>query len=247
MKNFGLIGYPLSHSFSKKYFTEKFKKENITNCHYNLFPIPKVEDFLQLFTPKSNLLGLNVTIPYKEQIIPFLDELHESAAAVGAVNTIKNQGGKLIGFNTDVHGFEQSILPIIYKKYTHLKGLKALVLGTGGASKAVIYILKKHGIEFVLVSRTPTENQFNYTDLSQKIIETHQIIVNTTPLGTAPNIEDCPNIPYQFLNDSHLLYDLVYNPEVTTFLQKGLERHATTKNGFEMLELQAEKAWEIWK
>lgn len=246
MKNFGLIGYPLSHSFSKKYFAEKFEKEGITDCFYDAFPIPNVQDFLKLFKEKSNLVGLNVTIPYKEQVISFLNELDESAAAVGAVNTIKNQNGKLIGFNTDVYGFEQSILPIIYKKYAETKGLKALVLGTGGASKAVVYILKKHSIEPVLVSRTPSENQFTYADLSQEIIEHHQIIVNTTPLGTAPNIKDCPNIPYQYLSNKHLLYDLVYNPEVTTFLQKGLAQKATIKNGFEMLEFQAEKAWEIW-
>jgi shikimate dehydrogenase len=247
MKNFGLIGYPLSHSFSKKYFAEKFEKEGITDCFYDAFPIPNVQDFLQLFKEKSNLIGLNVTIPYKEQVIPFLDELDAGAAAVGAVNTIKNQGGKLIGFNTDVYGFEQSILSVIHKKYPTTEGLKALVLGTGGASKAVVFILKKHGIEPVLVSRTLSKNQFTYADLSQEIIENHQIIVNTTPLGMAPNVDTFPDIPYQFLTAEHLLYDLVYNPEVTAFLQKGLAQKATIKNGFDMLELQAEKAWEIWK
>lgn len=247
MKNFGLIGYPLSHSFSKKYFAEKFEKEGIVNCFYDLFPISKIEDFVPLFKEKTNLVGLNVTIPYKEQVIPFLDELDESAAAVGAVNTIKNQDGKLIGFNTDVYGFEQSILPIIHKKYAETQGLKALILGTGGASKAVFYILKKHKIEPVFVSRTPSENQIAYADVSQQIINSQQIIVNTTPLGTVPNVDTFPDIPYEFLNHSHLLYDLVYNPEVTAFLQKGLVQKATIKNGFDMLVLQAEKAWEIWK
>jgi shikimate dehydrogenase len=246
MKNFGLIGHPLSHSFSKKYFAAKFEKENITACFYDLFPIPKVQDFLQLFEEKSNLVGLNVTIPYKEEVIPFLDELDAEAAAVGAVNTIKNQNGKLIGFNTDIYGFEQSILPIINKKYKKIDGLKALVLGTGGASKAVVYILKKHGIEPILVSRTLGENQLAYAELSSEIIDSHLIIVNTTPLGTAPNIETCPDIPYQFLTAEHFLFDLVYNPAVTTFLQKGLAQQATIKNGSDMLELQAEKAWEIW-
>ncbi|MFT6149705.1 MAG: shikimate dehydrogenase [Saprospiraceae bacterium] len=247
MKLFGLIGYPLSHSFSKKYFAQKFEKEGISDCYYDLFPIPNVEDFLQLFKAKTNLVGLNVTIPYKQEVIPFLDELDEGAAAIGAVNTIKNQGGRLIGFNTDVHGFEQSILPIINKKYDKTKKLKALVLGTGGASKAVVYVLEKHGIETILVSRTPKANQFSYTDLSKEVIESYQVIVNTTPLGTAPNVDALPNIPYQFLTSEHFLYDLVYNPEVTAFLQKGLDKNTTIKNGFEMLELQAEKAWDIWQ
>lgn len=246
MKNYGLIGYPLSHSFSKKYFAQKFEKEGILNCQYDLFSIPDVRDFLQLFTNNPNLVGINVTIPYKEKVIPFLDKLSESAAAIGAVNTIKKQGGKLIGFNTDVYGFEKSIFPIIHKKYKVDETLKALVLGTGGASKAIVYMLKKHNIQPVLVSRTPNENQLSYADLSKEILETHQIIVNTTPLGTYPNMDTFPDIPYQFLNENHLLYDLVYNPEVTNFLQKGLDQNTAIKNGFQMLELQAEKAWEIW-
>jgi shikimate dehydrogenase len=246
MKNYGLIGYPLSHSFSKKHFAEKFAALEIIDCFYDLFPLENINNFPQLLTKVDNLVGLNVTIPYKEQVLPFLDEIDADAKAIGAVNTIKINNGKLKGFNTDVYGFKQSLLPIINKKYTKATKLKALILGTGGASKAVFHALKQLGIDTKFVSRNPKNGQFAYHDLTKEIIASHQIIVNTTPLGTSPNIHAFPNIPYQFLTSSHLLYDLVYNPEVSAFLQKGLEQETTIKNGLEMLHLQAEKAWEIW-
>lgn len=243
---FGLIGYPLSHSFSKRYFAQKFEKAGITDKFYDLFPLENIDLFPQLLVNNPNFAGINVTIPYKEQVLPFLDEIEADAAAIGAVNTIKFQDGKLIGFNTDVYGFEQSLLPLLNQKYDSQQSLKALVLGTGGASKAVVHALKKLNIEPVYVSRTAGDNQFIYSDLTKEIIEKHLIIVNTTPLGMSPNVDTCPNIPYEFLTENHLLYDLVYNPEITMFLQQGLDKKATIKNGLEMLHFQAEKAWEIW-
>lgn len=247
IKLYGLIGYPLSHSFSKGYFAKKFEKEGITDCFYDNFPLENIDLFPQLLVANPNFVGLNVTIPYKQQVIPFLDELDESAAAIGAVNTIKFQDGKLIGFNTDVYGFEQSLLPIINKKYSKKEQLKSLVLGTGGAAKAIFYILKKNNLNPIYVSRTSKPNQFTYSDLDENIIEKYQIIINTTPLGMSPKVDTCPDLPYELLTENHVLYDLVYNPEVTLFLQKGLEQGATIKNGLEMLHLQAEKAWEIWQ
>jgi shikimate dehydrogenase len=246
MKNYGLIGYPLSHSFSKKYFAEKYVKEGITNCFYDLFPLENITQFPQLLTQVNNLVGLNVTIPYKEKILPFLDELAPDAAAIGAVNTIKIINGKLKGFNTDVYGFGQSLSLIIHGKYTKETKLQALILGTGGASKAVFYALKQMGIKTKFVSRNPNAGQLSYDDLTEKIMLSHQIIVNTTPLGMSPKIDSFPNIPYQYLIKNHLLYDLVYNPAISAFLQKGLEQETTIKNGLEMLHLQAEKSWEIW-
>lgn len=246
MKNYGLIGYPLSHSFSKKYFAEKYVTEGITDCFYDLFPLENINQFPQLLTQIEGLVGLNVTIPYKEQVLPFLDEIDTDAAAIGAVNTIKITNGKLKGFNTDVYGFGQSLLPILNNKYNSNLKLKALILGTGGASKAVLYALNKLGIETKFVSRNPQNNQFSYDDLTETIITSHQIIVNTTPLGMSPKINSFPNIPYSFLTKNHLLYDLVYNPKISAFLQKGLDKEATIKNGLEMLHLQAEKSWEIW-
>jgi shikimate dehydrogenase len=250
-KLYGLIGYPLSHSFSKGYFTKKFEKAGITDCFYDNFPLENIDLLPQLIATNPNLAGLNVTIPYKQQVIPFLDELHESAAAVGAVNTIKFQDGKLIGFNTDVYGFEQSLLPIINKKYDQKYDkktpLKSLVLGTGGAAKAIFYILKKNNLNPTYVSRTKKQNQLIYSHLDKAIIDENQIIINTTPLGMSPKIDTCPDLPYELLTENHILYDLVYNPEVTLFLEKGLQQGATVKNGLEMLHLQAEKAWEIWQ
>lgn len=240
MNQYGLIGYPLSHSFSKGYFTEKFIREDIVNSNYNTFPIEKIEDFVQL-CQQNNFKGLNVTIPYKQSIIPFLDELNEDAQKIGAVNTIKFLGDKKIGYNSDVYGFEQSLLPFLK---SHHK--EALILGTGGASKAVEYVLKKLNINYKYVSRTANNGIISYQDINEATINAHHIIINTTPLGMYPNIDAAPEIPYQYISDKHLLYDLVYNPEETLFLKKGKEKNAQTKNGLEMLYLQAERSWQIW-
>jgi len=241
MKQFGLIGYPLSHSFSKGYFTEKFLKENITDCRYDIFPLEKIEDFLELCNATKNLVGLNVTIPYKQAIIPFLDELDETSANIGAVNTIKFIDGKKIGFNTDAYGFETSLKPLLKPHHT-----SALILGTGGASKAVEYVLKKLGIHFQYVSRSKSENAISYDELDSLVINHSTLIINCSPIGMYPNINDAPKIPYQFITSKHLLYDLVYNPEETQFLKEGKLLDAQTKNGLEMLHLQAERSWQIW-
>ncbi len=241
MKQFGLIGYPLSHSFSKGYFAEKFQKENIVDCQYDVYPLEKIEDFLELYNNHNNLVGLNVTIPYKQAVIPFLDELNEEAKAIGAVNTIKFIDGKKIGYNSDCYGFEISLLPLLKPHHK-----SALILGTGGASKAVEFVLKKLGIAFQYVSRIKTENNLSYKEINQEIINRSLFIVNCSPLGMYPNINEAPNIPYQFITDKHLLYDLVYNPEETLFLKEGKLRGAQTKNGLEMLYQQAEKSWQIW-
>lgn len=245
MKKYGLIGYPLVHSFSKRYFTEKFEKENIASTYEN-FEIDSIEKFSVVVKNNPEVIGLNVTIPYKEQVIPFLDELDDAAKEIGAVNTIRVQRNgtevRLKGFNTDSYGFETSIKPFLK---SHHK--KALILGTGGASKAVKYVLEKLGIDYLFVTRrVPGEKEINYDSLTKEIIEEHSVIVNTTPLGTFPKTETFANIPYEFISDNHLLYDLVYNPEVTQFLAKGKAQGATIKNGYEMLLQQAEKAYEIW-
>lgn len=241
MKQFGLIGYPLSHSFSKGYFAEKFAKENIVDCKYDVFPLEKIEDFVELCNDKKNLIGLNVTIPYKEKIIPFLDELDETAANIGAVNTIKFSNGKKIGYNSDAYGFEMSLIPLLKQHHT-----KALILGTGGASKAVEYVLRKLGISFQYVSRNKNEKAISYEEVNELIIHNSKLIINTTPIGMYPNVNNAPEIPYNVITDKHLLYDLIYNPEETLFLKKGKEKGAQTKNGLEMLYLQAERSWEIW-
>ena len=241
MKQYGLIGYPLSHSFSKGYFAEKFAKENIVDCKYDVFPLEKIEDFVELCNDKKNLIGLNVTIPYKEKTIPFLDELDETAANIGAVNTVRFSNGKKIGYNSDAYGFEMSLKPLLKSHHT-----QALILGTGGASKAVEYVLKKLGIAFQYVSRTKNDKAISYEELNESIIQHSKLIINTTPIGMYPNIDTAPDIPYNVLTEKHLLYDLVYNPEETLFLKKGKEKGAQTKNGLEMLYLQAERSWEIW-
>lgn len=241
MKQYGLIGYPLSHSFSKGYFAEKFLKENITDANYDVFPLEKIEDFTALYQNKENLIGLNVTIPYKQQVIPFLDELDETSANIGAVNTVKFTQGKRIGYNTDAYGFEMSLKPMLQSHHTN-----ALILGTGGASKAVEYVLKKLGISFQYVSRNKSDNTISYEQLDEFIIHNSKLIINCTPIGMYPNVDVAPNIPYNAISEKHLLYDLVYNPEETLFLKKGKEKGAQTKNGLEMLYLQAERSWEIW-
>lgn len=241
LKKYGLIGYPLSHSFSKGYFTEKFIKEGIENAIYNTYPLENIGDFEDLIKKEPSLIGLNVTIPYKETIIPFLDELSAEAQKIGAVNTIKFVNGKKIGYNSDVVGFENSLL-------RHLKPFhqKALVLGTGGAAKAVWFVLEKLNIPFLKVSRQKTENTIAYEDITTELIKAFHLIINTTPLGMSPKIDTKPEIPYQALSSNHLLYDLVYNPETTLFLELGKKMGATIQNGLPMLYGQAERSWELW-
>lgn len=245
MQLFGLIGYPLSHSFSKGYFAEKFQKEHIEGCRYDNYPIEDISLLSGIIESNPELIGLNVTIPYKEKVLTFLHSISDEAKEIGAVNTIKiNRSGKhitLSGYNTDVYGFGESLKPLLEPHHT-----SALILGTGGASKAVKFTLNKLGIDFIQVSRNRGEKILAYEDLSKEIIEKYKIIVNTTPLGTFPKIEEYPSLPYHYLSSQHLLYDLVYNPEVTAFLKHGLTHHCQIKNGLEMLHLQAEKAWEIW-
>lgn len=243
MRRFGLIGFPLGHSFSKKYFTEKFLLEGI-DARYDLYELKSLEEFAELKV-SENLCGLNVTIPYKQQIIPFLDEMDETAAEIGAVNVIKfiRDGNdlKLKGYNSDAIGFLQSIRP--YLKPHHNK---ALILGTGGASRAFDYTLRKLGIETTFVSRTPAEGQLSYSDLSETVLNEYPIILNASPVGTFPDVERCPDIPYQYLTSRHLLFDAVYNPAETLFLQKGKAQGTTVLNGEGMLTGQAEAAWKIW-
>lgn len=246
MQKYGLIGYPLKHSFSIGYFNEKFRSENI-DAEYVNFEIPEINDFKKVIEENPNLCGLNVTIPYKEQVIPFLDALDPDTAKIGAVNVIKiirQPKGKvrLVGYNSDIIGFTQSIQPLLQP--THRK---ALILGTGGASKAVFHGLKNLGIESTFVSRSHEQNgALVYEELTPEIMAEHTVIVNCTPVGMYPKVDFCPNIPYECLTPNHLLYDLLYNPNTTLFMKKGEERGADTKNGLEMLLLQAFAGWEIW-
>jgi len=242
MRKFGLIGFPLSHSFSKKYFTKKFQNEDILDCEYELYPLETIEQLTQLLKMHPELKGLNVTIPYKQAVFPFLNEIEESAAAVGAVNVIKIENGKLKGYNSDVYGFEQSLRHFLKKQLIK----NALILGTGGAAKAIAYVLKKLAIDFKKISRSPEKGDLIYSELNKTVVEQHPLIINTTPLGTYPNTEIYPNLPYNNLTPNHFLFDLVYNPEKTLFLSKGEQKGAHICNGLAMLHLQAEKAWEIW-
>ncbi len=242
MPNFGLIGRNISYSFSKNHFTEKFEKEEISYTYEN-FDLEHISEFSSLIKTHPELLGLNVTIPYKESIIPYLDELNDVAREIGAVNTIKIEpSGKLKGYNTDCYGFEKSIQPLLKPHHK-----SALILGTGGASKGVAYGLKNLNIPFDFVSRQINEKaQFTYDDLSENIIKSYKIIINCTPVGTYPNVNECPNIPYDALSNEHLLYDLIYNPIQTKFLICGEIKGAAITNGLTMLELQAQKSWDIW-
>ena len=245
MDKYGLIGYPLKHSFSITYFNEKFQAENI-DAEYVNFEIPRIEDFMEVIDENPDLCGLNVTIPYKEQVIPYLDELDKDTAKIGAVNVIKiirQAKGKikLVGYNSDIIGFTQSIEPLLQPRHK-----KALVLGTGGASKAVCYVLTQLGISHRLVSRQSGSNRLSYAEVTSELIHQTHLIINATPLGTFPNVKDCPDIPYQALGPDHFLFDLVYNPAVTEFLKRGTDQGAHTQNGYDMLIGQAEKAWEIW-
>lgn len=240
MKVFGLIGKDIDYSFSRAYFSEKFKLQNL-DCVYQNFDLKTIEEFPHIFKTK-NMAGLNVTIPYKEAVIPYLDTLDAEAQAIGAVNTIHIKNNKLIGCNTDHYGFKTSLIP-------HLKSehKKALILGTGGASKAVVYALESLEIEVKFVSRSlHNKHTINYNDLSVDDIQEHLLIINCTPLGTHPNIEECPPIPYSGIGRHHLLFDLIYNPAETKFLSHGKKATAKTLNGLEMLRLQAEKSWGIW-
>lgn len=246
MRTFGIIGYPLGHSWSANFFSEKFRQEGIADAEYKVFPLVKIEEFSGLLASEPGLAGLNVTIPYKEKIIQYLDGLEGAAAETGAVNVIRfDRSGpqpKLIGHNTDVAGFEQSLINL---KISLPR--KALVLGTGGASKAVEWVLKKYGCEYSFVSRKPSASGImSYADLNEEIIKNHTLIINATPLGMYPQINSCPEIPYQWLTAGHLLYDLVYNPSETLFLKKGREMNAQICGGLDMLLEQAAKAWEIW-
>lgn len=240
MKIYGLIGNPVSHSFSEKYFTEKFEKENI-QAKYKLFLLEDLKDFEKLLKKEKNLHGLNVTLPYKEKIIPLLDEIDPQAEKIGAVNTIKIVDGKKIGYNTDSFGFLKSIFPIIEKQHTH-----ALILGTGGAAKAVAQALASMGIEYKMVSRTPSEDQLSYDEVTPELLAEYLLVVNCTPLGTFPNVNESPNIAYAALTQKHLLYDLTYNPVVTQFLAQGQLHKSKVYNGQKMLEYQADQSWEIW-
>lgn len=241
MSRFGLLGKNISYSFSKTYFSEKFKTENIQHSYEN-FDIISIESLPKIISETRDLKGLNVTIPYKETVISYLDELDEDAEKIGAVNTIKvSEDKKLKGFNTDHFGFQKSLEPFL-----PLQKKTALILGTGGASKAIAFALQNLDFKFRFVSRTKSPETLDYTDLDKSIIEDNLLIINCTPLGTFPNIDDCPPIPYQYLTENHLLYDLIYNPAETAFLKHGKKRHAQTVNGLKMLEIQAERAWEIW-
>jgi len=237
---FGLVGKDISYSFSQGYFSEKFDKLGLSNYSYENFDLPNISNFKELPNQK-NLKGLNVTIPYKEQVIPYLDDLDQEAKTIGAVNTIKFTKNGLKGFNTDAYGFKKSITPNIRKHHK-----KSLILGTGGASKAIAYVFDTIGIDYIYVSRNPSRTQLRYNDLDESVCNEYKIIVNCSPVGTHPNIKEKPNIPYQLLTSNHLLFDLIYNPSKTAFLKEGEQKGATIQNGYKMLELQAEKAWEIW-
>lgn len=238
---FGLIGKDISYSFSRGYFTEKFETLGLKNYSYENFDFQEIEEFKLLVDQNSDIKGCNVTIPYKESIIPYLDEIDPKAKKIGAVNTIHFTNDKLIGYNTDAYGFQKSIEPNIKKHHK-----RALILGTGGASKAVNYVLEEMGLECCFVSRNPKKNQLGYIDLDKKILSKYSVIVNCTPLGTHPNIDRKPDIPYQFVTKKHLLFDLIYNPEKTAFLASGEKYGATISNGHSMLKNQAEESWSIW-
>ncbi len=240
--NFGLIGKDIDYFFSKGYFTQKFDDKGLP-YNYENYHLNNIDEFPACVESIPNLTGLNVTIPYKEAVIPFLDKLSSKARTIGAVNTIKpSRKGKLKGYNTDYYGFKKSLKPLLQPKHT-----RALILGTGGASKAIVQVLKDLGIEFNMVSRTKNKNaRFTYSQLTLEDVASHQLIINCTPLGTYPETDAFPDIPYQGVSESHLLYDLVYNPPLTRFLQLGKEKGAQITNGLKMLELQAEKAWRIW-
>jgi shikimate dehydrogenase len=240
MRRFGLVGKTLSHSFSKDYFQKKFDELHIQDTYEN-FELSSIEEIKRLFSDES-LSGLNVTIPYKEAVIPFLDVLDPIAKEIGSVNTIAFRDGQKVGYNTDITGFENSLKPFLEHGMD-----RALILGTGGASKAVAYVLRKIGLDILFVSRNPSsKNQISYEDCNANAVKWHRLIVNTTPVGTSPNITKSPAIAYEGITVKHLMYDLIYNPAKTQFLTEGKERGASIQNGLSMLKIQAEKSWEIW-
>ena len=249
MRQFGLIGYPLSHSFSQKFFTEKFLQENIANVSYHNFPIPSMESFAALWKENPNLEGLNVTIPYKKEVIPFLQHSSAVVQEIHACNCIRKFNNELYGYNTDVIGFEKSLLPFLQPHHTH-----ALILGTGGAAAAVRWVLQKLNIQFQLVSRkvntieanTEMKSIISYDQLNKSLVEAHTLIINTSPVGMFPNVHEAPPIAYEGITAQHHLYDLVYNPKETLFMKNGLEKGATVQNGLAMLHIQAEESWAIW-
>lgn len=241
MRQFGLIGYPLSHSFSKKYFTEKFAAEEISGCNYELYPIESIDLFPSLLQDINGLEGLNVTIPYKESVLPFLHEQSTAVQEIGACNCICIRNGKLIGYNTDVVGFRQSIEPLLQSHHRN-----ALVLGTGGAAKAVVWVLKQLGIAFSYVSRTKAEGVWGYDDITAEVLKNYPLVINTTPLGMQPNVLAKPSLPYEAVTEDFLFYDLVYNPDKTAFLEAAEQQGAVIKNGADMLIIQAEESWKIW-
>lgn len=241
MRVFGLIGYPLGHSFSKKYFEEKFVREGITDVAFENFSIPSIDLFPALWKQHPQLSGLAVTIPYKQQVLTFLDELSPEVKAMQACNCIKLVAGKLIGHNTDIIGFEQSLLPYLKPEHT-----QALILGTGGAAAGVAFVLGRLGIRYQFVSRNPDMHQLSYAQLDAAQIDTHRLIINTTPLGTYPVVDTCAPIPYQYLTNHHHCFDLVYNPAETLFMRKAKAQGASVQNGYDMLTIQAEANWRIW-
>ena len=245
MRKFGLIGYPLGHSFSKKYFAEKFLNEQITDCYYDNYPLTNLNQLQKLIAEESDLCGLNVTIPYKSEIIGLLDVIETEANEIGAVNVLKikrlNGVVKLYGYNSDVTGIRDSLLPFIKPEVRN-----AIVLGTGGSSRAVCFVLKKFGLKITLITRNKKMGILSYADINSEMINNTNLIINTTPLGMLPDIESKPDINYSLLNNKHILFDLVYNPEITSFLKMGLEQGCIIISGLKMLHSQAEKAWEIW-
>ncbi|MBQ7462605.1 MAG: shikimate dehydrogenase [Bacteroidaceae bacterium] len=240
MDKYGIIGYPLGHSFSRGFFTEKFAREGI-DAQYLNFEIPDVRMLLDVLRENPELRGLNVTLPHKQAVIPLLDELSDEAREIGAVNVIRVRNGKLKGFNSDIIGFTESIKPLLKPHHK-----KALVLGTGGASKAICVGLKRLGIEWKYVSRTPREGMITYNDIMAETLKEYTVVVNCSPVGMFPKVDEAPAIPYEYLTQKHLLFDCVYNPEDTLFMQKGREQGATVKNGLEMLHLQAIASWRFW-
>ncbi len=242
MDRYGLLGYPLGHSFSARYFAEKFEREGISGCTYENFPLPDIERLPAWLSGQADLRGFNVTIPYKEAILPYLETLSDEARAIGAVNCVKVlPDGKLGGFNTDAYGFSLSLRQLIGEASP-----RALVLGTGGASKAVCHALEGLGLDYWLVSRSRGPERLSYEDISPEVIGFCRLIVNTTPLGTFPEVDGCPDLPYEAMGPEHFLFDLVYNPPLTEFLRRGEARGASVQNGYEMLLAQAERSWEIW-
>ncbi len=237
-----MVGKNISYSFSKGYFTDKFSDLGLVGYSYENFDLQSIDEFPNLTKSNLDVKGLNVTIPYKQEVLPYLDELDAQAKEIGAVNTIKFDGKRLIGYNTDAYGFQKSIEPFLKSHHT-----KALILGTGGASKAIAFVFGQLGIDVTYVSRNPNTTQIGYGDLNRSVLENRSVLVNCTPLGTHPNVNQKPDIPYDYITEKHLLFDLIYNPEQTAFLKEGGKRGADIVNGLQMLRFQADRAWEIWR